>query len=121
MIGFAIIFVMIVWFLLVEYLSRIVARNLIEHSYKRFIFVILLICIIYPLPLVDEIVAKYQFEHLCNDYSNIKVSKELKKGITVFLGKESPVYINNKWLICRFIVTFSMMLKQVIMLLNTIL
>lgn len=97
MIGFAIIFVMIVWFLLVEYLSRIVARNLIENSYKRFIFVIFLICITYPLPLIDEIVAKYQFENLCDEYSNIKTSKELKKGITVFLGKESPVYIKNKW------------------------
>lgn len=78
MIGFAVIFVMIIWFLIVEFFARIVVRNLIKNSFIKFIIVLALIVIIYPLPLLDEILAKPQFEKLCKDYSTVWIDKNSK-------------------------------------------
>lgn len=97
MIGLSVIFVMVIWFLIVELFARIVVKKLIKNSFIKFIIVLALIVIIYPLPLIDEILAKPQFEKLCKDYSKIYINENLKAKYVYFDEDVHYSKIKNTW------------------------
>jgi hypothetical protein len=61
----------------------------------------LIIVILSPLPLADEILGKREFEQLCRENETIFVDKVNAVGRTVYLENMDHEYLTNKWLKIR--------------------
>lgn len=96
MIGLTIIFVLIVWFLIVEFIARVIARKLSNNVVLKLVIVMVMIVVIYPFPLIDEILAKPQYESLCKKYSKVFVRNN-SKGKVVFLDDVDDVELKGYW------------------------
>lgn len=102
MIGLVILIIIALWFLLSVFLSRYVTNKIIIM--KTFVNKIIgyfvglfLTTVIFILPLIDEILAKPQFEKLCKEHSNVLV-KNIFKGEKVFLDEVKHIPIKGTWI-----------------------
>jgi hypothetical protein len=90
------LFVVAAWFALTIAIGY-VATIRIENKVLRFVVVLALVGVLFPLPLVDELIGKRQFEELCKENSTIQVDRASAVGKTVYLSKTSDVEIKDKW------------------------
>lgn len=74
----------LVWLLIVCVCSYFIARIIAKRKIIRLFISLISALIIFPFPLLDEIISKYKFERLCNQYSDVYISDDAK-GKTVFL------------------------------------
>lgn len=94
--GFLLIFALILWVVVACFLTKIVAR-VIPKVWWAYLFLIVLFLALLPLPLLDEILAKSQFEQLCSEYSVFNVDRAKAVGKTVYLAETPDVEIKGTW------------------------
>lgn len=96
MTGLYLLFVVILWAVIVIWLSKTITSKLIKSRW-RFFVAFVVFAVLLPLPLVDEIVGSRQFEQLCKENSTIQVDREKMKGRTVYLAEPPYVEIKGTW------------------------
>ncbi len=101
MTGLLLIFLAAVWLALTTAVAYFGTKR-IESAVLRSVSALLLFSVLLPLPLINEIVGKYQFEQLCKDNATIRIDRATAVGKTVYLAESTDVEIKGKWL--RFVV-----------------
>jgi hypothetical protein len=96
MTGIFLLFVVIIWFCAVIWLSKFVTSNLRKQEW-RIPVALVIFAVLIPLPLIDELVGGRQFEQLCEENSAIKVDRATAVGRTVYFDEQPPVEINGTW------------------------
>lgn len=96
MTGILLIILMAVWLAVVLWLSKFIAK-LLRPTWWRIPVALLVIAVLLPLPLIDEIVGGRQFEQLCKANSTIQVDRAKAAGKTVYLAKTKDVEIEGTW------------------------
>lgn len=93
MIGFIFLIIVGSWFYFVRFIVNKFTRNIQLYSNRVSVrFVIILI--LFSIPFFDEIIAKYQFEYLCEKYSKIWIDEDVK-GKSVYLLNDEIVEIKG--------------------------
>jgi hypothetical protein len=98
--GLIALFIVIVWFLIVLLIALFIA-NKMKSLMQKMAAMGLIIVTLLPLPLIDEILGKQEFEQLCRDNENVYIDKITAVGRTVYLEYSPVEYVNNKWLRIR--------------------
>lgn len=101
MTGLLLLFIAAVWIAMVVALAYATTKR-IEDAVWRSVVALVLVVVLIPLPLINEIVGKHQFEQLCKDNAVIHVDRATAFGKTVYLAESTDVEIKGKWL--RFVV-----------------
>jgi hypothetical protein len=96
MTGIFILFLMLLWIAVSIWLSAFITRKL-SRSLWRVPVAMLATVLLLPLPLLDEIVGKQQFERLCKENSMIQVNRETAVGRTVYFDPQPSVEIKGTW------------------------
>jgi MFS family permease len=96
MTGIILFFAGIVW-IVIAGCGGLLAGYLISKKWWRVLFGIAVFVILLPLPLVDELVGKGQFEELCKEHSTIHVDREKAAGKTVYLTDLPRIEIKGPW------------------------
>jgi hypothetical protein len=86
----------ILWFVLVCGIAVFAFRKLPKGILSAFVSVLLFIALL-PLPLIDEIVGKRQFEKLCTERATIQTDRAKAAGRTVYLAKTSSIEEEGTW------------------------
>jgi hypothetical protein len=69
----------------------------IKDAVLRVVAMLALTGLLLPLPLVDELVGKWQFEQLCKDNSTIQVDRARAVGKTVYFVPQPTVDVTGTW------------------------
>jgi hypothetical protein len=85
-----------IWLIVAALISILVFRMLPKQLW-RIPFASILFLALIPLPVIDEIVGKKQFERLCNENSTIQVDRAKAAGETVYLADLPDVEIKGTW------------------------
>jgi hypothetical protein len=93
MIGFLVLFVAIIWFIAAAFLAQFITRKLPWNWWGMPARVLLFIALL-MLPLIDEIVGKWQFEQLCKSHGEIIVDATNTKGRTIWFGESQRTQIS---------------------------
>lgn len=86
MTGLYMLFVAALWLAFVIWFSKAVTKKLPTGTW-RVPVAIVVFAVVSPLPLIDEIIAKPQFEKLCHDNSEVIVDTTNTSGRTVWFGE----------------------------------
>lgn len=97
MTGIFLLFVIGAWVALLALLARALTRR-IKDAISRLVVSAIIIGLLLPLPVVDELLGKSQFEQLCRENSAINVDREKAVGKTVYLASATSVGIKGTWL-----------------------
>ena len=83
--------VIIAWFGLCVWLARkIVGWLPIESVVAKFFVSVLVFAAIFPVPLIDEIIGKFQFDKLCREEAGVKIYGKLELGPEFFNADGKP-------------------------------
>ncbi len=93
--GLLTLFLATVWFVAVIVFATFIARKL-SLGVWRIPVGVLLATVLYPLPLVDEIVGGMQFKRLCEENETIYVSPTAK-GRTAYLAETPLQEVKGPW------------------------
>lgn len=85
-----------IWFVVALVISIFIFRKLPKRLW-RIPFALILFLVLIPLPLIDEIVGKRQFEQLCSENSTIQVNRATAVGKTVYFVPQPDVEIKGTW------------------------
>lgn len=100
MTGILLMFIAVAWVVIAFYLALLIGSKIPKRwggSWNAsWVFLLLL-----PMPLIDEIVGKREFERLCQENSTIKVDRETASGKTVYLADLPATQINGTWVPIR--------------------
>ncbi|WP_301100280.1 hypothetical protein [Propionivibrio sp.] len=96
MTGIYLLFVALIWLALVVWLSKVSTRKLSGTGW-RIPVGLLMAAVLFPLPLIDEIIGGRQFEQLCKENSMIQVDRATAVGKTVYLLQIPDVEIKDTW------------------------
>jgi hypothetical protein len=94
--GLYLLFVAAGWVVLAALLSRWLASS-IKFTAARWTVALVVFAVLLPLPLVDEIVGKRQFERLCKENAEIKVDRATAVGRTVYLDVRPQFDVPGTW------------------------
>ncbi len=97
MMGLYVLFIAVVWLAIALAIAHAVTSR-IKSEGLRTIATLMVGALLLPLPLIDEIIGKQQFEKLCKEYSTIQVDRSKAVGKTVYLATTADVEIKGKWL-----------------------
>jgi hypothetical protein len=100
MMGLYVLFIVAVWFVIVCAIAIFVARKL-SGGWRRIPVGVLTAAVLFPLPLIDEIVGGAQFKRLCEVNSTIHIDRENAKGKVVYLADVPQRYIKGAWISIR--------------------
>ena len=100
MIGLFFLFLCLLWLLIAGLLTRFIFR-LLPEKFWRIPVSVLIFATLIPLPLIDEIIGKEEFERLCKENLSIRITPNAK-GRTVYFAKTQE-YQTGTWL--RFTLT----------------
>lgn len=78
------------------------ATSGIKDAGFRFGAAVFLIGVFLPLPLINEIIGKRQFEQLCRENDKVQVDRAKAFGRTVYLAESTDIELKYKWL--RFVI-----------------
>lgn len=84
------------WALVALLLVWIVGKILPKAGWALAVRVVLFLGLL-PLPIVDELVGKRQFEQACREYAVLKVDREKAAGKTVYLSIQPDFEIDGTW------------------------
>jgi hypothetical protein len=90
------LFVAVPWVALTAVMAYAVTWR-IEDRALQLVVALVLVGVLLPLPLIDELMGKPQFEQLCKDNSTIQIDRATAVGKTVYLAKTVDVEIKGKW------------------------
>ena len=96
MTGILLIFVAVLWLVVAFYLVKLIAILLPAIWWAYLLRVVLYLALL-PLPLIDEIVGKRQFEKLCSENATVQVDRAKATGRTVYLANLPDVEIKGTW------------------------
>jgi hypothetical protein len=96
MTGLLLLFVGMIWLVLASWLATLVAKRLPAKWWRISVRVLLFLTLL-PLPLLDEIVGKAQFERLCKENATVQVNRATARGRTVYLANLPDVPIRGTW------------------------
>lgn len=96
MIGFLFLIIIGLWFCFVRFFVNFLF-NKISNNWVNLIVRWTALLLIFPLPLMDEIFGKWQFEKLCHEHSRVWVDQETVRGRTVYLANPEHVKIDDSW------------------------
>jgi hypothetical protein len=94
MTGIYLLFAVALWCAIAFWLAKIITAKLQMNLRAVLVRVILFLALL-PLPLVDEIVGKWQFEQLCRENSTIHVDRTTAQGRTVYLKSLPDVVVDG--------------------------
>lgn len=98
MIGLYTLVVAAAWIALAAAIAYALASRIRTNDLPlRFVAGLFLFAMLLPLPLVDEIVGKGQFERLCKANATIQMDRATATGKTVYLAKTASVEIKDTW------------------------
>ena len=97
MLGLYLLLILGLWICFAFFISKMIVENIIKPKHP-FIVKLLIITVLLPLPLIDEIIGARQFEKLCQENS-IQVNREKARGRTVYLA--GPEYVEIKGTMVR--------------------
>ena len=93
--GLIFIAVIISWLWFCVWLARkVVSWIPIESGGLKGLIGLLTFAVLLPLPLIDEIIGKFQFDKLCREEAGVKVYGKLKLGAEFFNADGTPNFIN---------------------------
>ncbi len=92
--GILLLLVILIWVAIANWLAKIATKKLPMSWWRIPVRVLFFIAMI-PLPIVDELVARPQFEKLCKDNSTIQVDRATAVGRTVYLAQMPDVEISG--------------------------
>jgi len=98
--GLFLVFIFGMWLTIVFGVIIYVTPKIVKPMWQ-FFFAIAIFFILIPLPLVDEIIGKWQFEKLCAENSTVHFDRETAIGRTVYLEKVIRENIDNDWMKLR--------------------
>ena len=90
------LFVAVFWLVIAFYFVKLVTLVL-PITWWRFLVRMALFLALLPLPLIDEIVGKRQFEKLCSEHATIQIDRAKAVGKTVYLAVQPDVEIKGTW------------------------
>ena len=94
--GLLFLAVIIGWFCFCVWLARKIARWIpIESTITKAVISVLVFTLFVPLPLIDEIVGKIQFDRLCRKEAGVKIYGKLELGPEFFNTDGSTNLINK--------------------------
>jgi hypothetical protein len=96
MTGLYLLILAAVWLVLASVLAYVITRQM-KSGALRLTFAVLLMSVLMPLPLIDEIVGQRQFEQLCKDNATIHVDRATAVGKTVYFVPQPAVEIKGTW------------------------
>ena len=96
MTGLLVIGAALVWFAIALFLSIFIPRKIVKKMWQPLITLVLLTVLV-PLPLIDEIVGGMQFSQLCEQHSTIQIDPAKAVGRTVYLADLPDVEIKGTW------------------------
>ena len=84
------------WLVIALFIAIFIFRTLPKRPWRILLALIVFLALI-PLPLIDEIVGKGQFEQLCKENSTIQVDRVRAVGKTVYFVPQPDVEIKGTW------------------------
>lgn len=97
MTGLLLLFVVGIWFFITIKIVIFIAGKLPKMWWRPVVGIGLFV-LIFPLPLLDEIVGGQQFEQLCKENSTMQVDRQKAIGKTVYKADLADIKINDKWI-----------------------
>lgn len=94
--GIYLLFVAVIWVLVVILLSKTIAKKLPSVTWRIPIAIVIFV-VLFPLPLIDEIIGGRQFAQLCKDNSTIQVDRVTAVGRTVYFAPQPNLEIKGTW------------------------
>jgi hypothetical protein len=85
------------WLSFVLWLSLSASRKLIGGFWRMPIATVIAVSLL-PLPILDEIIGRRQFEQLCKRYAYIELDRTSAVGRTVFFHSQPDVEADGAWL-----------------------
>jgi hypothetical protein len=82
------------------FIATKLARRIRSRSWANATRLILFLALL-PLPLVDEIVGKWQFERLCRENAEIKIDRATAAGRTVYYQSQPASDVSGTWVPVR--------------------
>lgn len=92
MIGLIALAAVVVWIGIAAGVS-VFATRLIKRVVLRWTVAVLLFLLLVPMPVIDEIAGKQQFEHLCREHSSVWVDHSTPRGTRVYFNATKPQLI----------------------------
>ncbi len=96
MTGLFLLFIATAWIAVAAAIAY-ASTSSIRMKTLRFLLSVAVWGLLLPLPLIDELVGKLQFDRLCNEYSAIQIDANAR-GKTVYLEETSDVELQGTWL-----------------------
>jgi hypothetical protein len=96
MTGILLLFVGALWLIVAYSLAMLITRVLPATGWRVLVGALLFLALL-PLPLIDEIVGKRQFEQLCRENSTVHVDRAKAAGRTVYLADLPHIEIRGTW------------------------
>jgi hypothetical protein len=97
MTGLFLLFIAAVWIALAAIVAYALTSR-IKGVPLRLVIAFVLLTVLLPLPLVDEVVGKWQFEQLCRENSTIQVDRATAVGKTVYYDPQPAVEVKEAWI-----------------------
>jgi|1186.fasta_scaffold15175_2 hypothetical protein len=94
--GLIFLAVLVLWVGIAALIAVFIFRKLPERPWRIAVAIVFFVLLI-PLPLIDEIVGKGQFEQLCRENSTIQVARAKAAGKTVYLADTPPEEVKGTW------------------------
>lgn len=88
--------VSVLWLIITFFLVKALGRVMPEIWWAYVLRAVLLLALL-PLPLIDELVGKHQFERLCRENAGIQVDRARATGGTVSLSPQPTRDIEGTW------------------------
>ena len=95
--GIFLLLLILIWLIIVLFITIWFVKRINALPWKWLVGVMLLMVLI-PLPLIDEIVGGWQFKQLCKENAGIKVDREKARGKNIYLLLEPPEEVKGTWL-----------------------
>jgi hypothetical protein len=84
------------WLIAAYWLAKLITRILPSSGWRVLVGALIFLALL-PLPLMDEIVGKRQFEQLCQENSTILVDRAKAAGKTVYLADLPDSDVKGTW------------------------
>ena len=96
MAGIFLIFLALLWGGIAFFVAWLIFKNS-SRKWLGEVIGVIVFCILLPLPLADELVAKHQFEQLCKENSTIQIDRATAVGKIIYFIPSSPIEVEGRW------------------------
>ena len=92
--GLFLAFIALIWLWLLAKLVRLFTSGIKDLGH-RLVVALISYCVLLPLPLIDELLGKRQFERLCEENSRVQVDRISAAASSVYLAETTDVEIKG--------------------------